>query len=57
VSKKVLAAEGPAFEDGLNAVSAKLTTDAIVAMNKAVQIDQKDPGDVAKAFLSANGLS
>jgi osmoprotectant transport system substrate-binding protein len=57
VSKKVLAAEGPAFAQVLNAVSAKLTTDAIVAMNKAVQIDQKDPGDVAKAFLSANGLS
>jgi osmoprotectant transport system substrate-binding protein len=57
VSKKVLAAEGPAFEQILNAVSAKLTTAAIVALNKAVQIDQKDPGDVAKAFLSANGLS
>ena len=34
-----------------------LTTDAIVAMNKAVQIDQKDPGVVAKAFLQANHLS
>jgi osmoprotectant transport system substrate-binding protein len=56
VSKKVLAAEGPAFEQILNAVSAKLTTAAIVALNKAVQIDQKDPGDVAKQFLAANGL-
>lgn len=56
ISKKVLAKEGPAFQNTLNSVSAKLTTDAIVAMNKAVQIDQKDPGDVAKSFLKANGL-
>lgn len=56
VSKKVLAAEGPAFEQTLNAVSATLTTDAIVAMNKAVQIDQKQPAAVAKAFLEANHL-
>jgi osmoprotectant transport system substrate-binding protein len=56
VSKKVLDAEGPEFADALNAVSKLLTTDAIIAMNKAVQIDQKDPGDVAKAFLEANGL-
>jgi osmoprotectant transport system substrate-binding protein len=57
VSKKVLAAEGPAFEQTLDAVSATLTTDAIVAMNKAVQIDQKDPATVAKAFLQANHLA
>jgi osmoprotectant transport system substrate-binding protein len=57
VSKKVLDAEGPAFADTLNSVSKLLTTDAIIAMNKAVQIDQKDPGDVAKAFLQANGLA
>ncbi len=56
ISKKVLDAEGPAFADTLNAVSASLTTDAIVAMNKAVQIDQKRPADVAKAFLQANHL-
>jgi len=56
VSKKVLAAEGPEFTDTLNAVSKLLTTDAIISMNKAVQIDQKDPGDVAKAFLQANNM-
>jgi osmoprotectant transport system substrate-binding protein len=57
VSKKLIAKEGPAFEQTLNEVSAKLTTDAIVAMNKAVQIDQKNPGDVAKSFLKANDLA
>jgi osmoprotectant transport system substrate-binding protein len=57
VSKKVLDKEGPAFSKTLNAVSAKLTTDAIVAMNKAVQIDQKKPAAVAKQFLKANSLA
>ncbi|MGH8859863.1 MAG: glycine betaine ABC transporter substrate-binding protein [Jatrophihabitantaceae bacterium] len=56
VKKSVLKAEGPAFEATLNAVSKLLTTDAIVAMNKAVQIDQQDPGTVAKAFLKANKI-
>lgn len=56
VKQSVLTAEGPAFESTLNQVSALLTTDAIVALNKAVQIDQKDPGAVARAFLQANGL-
>ncbi|MDQ6851672.1 MAG: hypothetical protein M3070_17385 [Actinomycetota bacterium] len=56
VKKKVLAKEGPEFAATLNKVSALLTTPVIVALNKAVQIDQKDPGVVAKAFLQANGL-
>jgi osmoprotectant transport system substrate-binding protein len=54
VKKSVLAKEGPAFQQTLNAVSKLLTTDAVVAMNKAVQIDQKDPAEVAKKFLQAN---
>ncbi|HVX45994.1 MAG TPA: glycine betaine ABC transporter substrate-binding protein [Mycobacteriales bacterium] len=57
IKKEVLAKEGPEFAQILNDVSSKLTTDAIVSMNKAVQIDQKDPGDVAKAFLEANHLA
>lgn len=57
VKKSLLDAEGPAFANTLNKVSALLTTDAIVTMNKAVQIDQKNPADVAKAFLQANGLA
>jgi osmoprotectant transport system substrate-binding protein len=56
VSKKVLAQQGPAFQATLNAVSALLTTDAIVAMNKAVQLDHKDPAAIAKAFLQANQI-
>lgn len=56
VKKSLLKTEGPAFAQTLNTVSAKLTTNAIVAMNKAVQIDQKNPATVAHAFLQANGL-
>jgi len=40
----------------LNAVSAKLTTPAILAMNKATQINKQSPAKVAGAFLKANGL-
>jgi osmoprotectant transport system substrate-binding protein len=54
VKQPLLSAEGPAFAQTLNAVSSLLTTKAIVAMNKAVQIDQKNPGTVAQAFLKAN---
>jgi osmoprotectant transport system substrate-binding protein len=57
ISKKVLAAEGPAFGQTIDAVSAKLTTAAVQAMNKAVVLDKQDPAAVAKQFLSANGLS
>jgi osmoprotectant transport system substrate-binding protein len=57
VKQTVLDEQGPEFTATLNAVSALLTTDAIVSMNKAVQIDQKDPADVARQFLQANGLA
>ena len=40
----------------LNAVSAKLTTEAISDMLKQTDIDKKDPKAVAQEFLTANGL-
>jgi osmoprotectant transport system substrate-binding protein len=40
----------------LDAVSAKLTLPAILAMNKATQINKQSPKDVADKFLKANGL-
>ena len=40
----------------LNAVSAKLTTEAIAAMLKQTDIDKKDPKAVAQEFLATNGL-
>jgi osmoprotectant transport system substrate-binding protein len=40
----------------LNAVSAALTTDGMLTLNKQVDIDHKDVADVAKAFLQDQGL-
>src|SRR3954467_195353 len=56
VSRKVLRAQGPAFEGVLNAVSAKLTNDALQSMNGAVALRKQKPGDVARRFLLQNGL-
>jgi osmoprotectant transport system substrate-binding protein len=56
VDKKVLAEQGPAFARTLNAVSAKLTNDAMRRMNAAVALDNKQPADVARTFLSQNAL-
>ncbi|MGL4745962.1 MAG: ABC transporter substrate-binding protein [Dermatophilaceae bacterium] len=41
----------------LDAVSAKLTTEAIAGMLKQTDIDKKDPKAVAEEFLTANGLT
>ena len=56
VSQKVLDEQGPDFADTLNAVSAKLTTEAMQKMNAAVDLDKQKPAAVAKQFLEANGL-
>ena len=42
--------------DTLNAVSAKLTTQAIADMLKQTDIEKKDPQEVAQQFLADNGL-
>ena len=56
VSTKLAGKMGPEFAQTLNAVSAKLTTEAMQRMNAAVDIDKKKPAAVAKAFLAANQL-
>ena len=56
VSQKVVDREGPVFAQTLNAVTAKLTAEAMQRMNAAVDIDKQKPAAVAKAFLAANGL-
>lgn len=56
VSEKLAKALGPKLARTMNAVSAKLTQPAIVAMNKAVIVDKASPASVAKAFLKANHL-
>src|SRR3954449_1653993 len=56
VSKRVLARQGPAFAATMNAVSAKLTNDALQTMNAAVDLDGQKPAAVARRFLAENGL-
>ena len=56
ISRRALQAHGPRFRQIVDAVSAKLTTDAMRAMNGAVDIDQRAPGDVAAEFLRRKGL-
>ena len=56
VKTSVAQAAGSSFANAVNTVSAKLTQDAMVAMNKAVIVDKQSPAAVAKAFLKANGL-
>ncbi len=56
MSSRVLEAEGPAFAETIDAVSQKLTTEAMQRMNGAVDIDKQSPEEVAKTYLQANGL-
>jgi osmoprotectant transport system substrate-binding protein len=56
VSRKVLRAQGRAFEETLDAVSGALTNEAMQKMNAAVAIDKRSPSDVAREFLSRNRL-
>jgi osmoprotectant transport system substrate-binding protein len=56
VKQSVVAAEGPAFAQTINKVSALLTTTAMQKMNAAVALDQQPFASVAHQFLAANGL-
>jgi osmoprotectant transport system substrate-binding protein len=53
----VVAREGAAFAQTINAVSAKLSTQALRVMNAAVDLDQQSPTEVARQFLRANGMA
>jgi osmoprotectant transport system substrate-binding protein len=56
VKTSVAKAGGATFAKTVNAVSAKLTQNAMVAMNKAFYVDKQSAKSIAKAFLKANGL-
>jgi glycine betaine/choline ABC-type transport system substrate-binding protein len=49
-------ANSPQITQILNDISAKLTTQGMLQLNKQVDIAQQDPGAVAKSFLQKNGL-
>jgi osmoprotectant transport system substrate-binding protein len=40
----------------INAVSAKLTPEGLIALNVQSTVDQKSPADIAKGWLTAQGL-
>ncbi len=46
----------PGVAKAIDPVSAKLTTEAMRKMNAQVDIDGKEPADVAKQFLQQEGL-
>jgi osmoprotectant transport system substrate-binding protein len=56
VDQGLVDALGDEFTDAVDAVSEKLTEEAIIAMNSAVAIDQRSAEEVAKEFLEANDL-
>lgn len=47
----------PELTEILDAVSAAMTTDDLIAMNKAVDIDRRKPAEVASEFLASKGLN
>jgi osmoprotectant transport system substrate-binding protein len=56
VRRDILARQGPAFAPTINAVTRKLSTQALRVMNAAVDLDGQSPAAVARQFLGANGL-
>ncbi len=56
LSREKLEEQGPEFEQIVNDVSSKLTNEAMVVMNAAVDVDKQNPEVVARTFLQANQL-
>jgi osmoprotectant transport system substrate-binding protein len=56
VTAAVLSAEGPAFAETIDRVSALLTTPVMRQLNSAVDVAGQDPATVAKQFLETHGV-
>ncbi|MEO8631800.1 MAG: ABC transporter substrate-binding protein [Chloroflexota bacterium] len=56
VRNEYLTRAGDDFKKTINSIAPKLTTAELTAMNKLVEIDKKDPKDVAKEWLKKQGL-
>ncbi|HKY50892.1 MAG TPA: ABC transporter substrate-binding protein [Candidatus Limnocylindria bacterium] len=56
VRNEYLAKAGDDFKRIVNSIAPKLTTAELTGMNKLVEIDKKDPKDVAKEWLKKQGL-
>jgi osmoprotectant transport system substrate-binding protein len=56
VAASALSAEGPAFADTIDRVSALLTTPVMRQLNLAVDVAGQDPATLAKQFLETHGV-
>jgi osmoprotectant transport system substrate-binding protein len=56
VRNEYLSKAGDEFKRLVNSIAPKLTTAELTGMNKLVEIDKKDPKDVAKEWLKKQGL-
>ncbi|WP_114561581.1 ABC transporter substrate-binding protein [Desertihabitans aurantiacus] len=50
-------AQNTAAVDAMDAVSEALTTEELTALNKAVDVDRRNPGEVAGEWLAGEGLA
>ena len=57
LTKEVADAYGADFEDAVNAISAALTTEGLVELNKRYDVDKDDAADIAADFLADNDLA
>lgn len=57
VRDEIVEAHGEEFEEFVNSITSKLTTDGLTELNKRVDIDKEDAEDVAADWLSENGLA
>jgi osmoprotectant transport system substrate-binding protein len=56
VRNEYLTKAGDDFKKTINSIAPKLTTAELTGMNKLVEVDKKDPKDVAKEWLKKQGL-
>lgn len=56
VRNEIVEAYGDDFTSLLNSVSAAITTEGLTALNAEVQIEQRDPDEVATEWLTDNGF-
>ena len=56
VRNEYLAKAGDEFKRIVNSIAPKLTTAELTGLNKLVEVDKKDPKDVAKEWLKKQGL-
>jgi osmoprotectant transport system substrate-binding protein len=54
--KEVADAYGSRLQDAIDELSAKITTDDLIAWNVSTDLDKDEPADVAKAWLTEQGL-